>query len=149
MRQPLRSNKPNSPGNKKEGEEEEEDWRPRQDYKYLAKDYERMLGYRQLDGTQPCAMCNRNACQHVFFPCQHKCVCPDCIRAHNIGDTFTKVREEGTSRGTGKHCSLPVVSRNHDVLTDPHLPVAGRTSGPRAPCAAATSSGSCATPDMR
>lgn len=120
MRQPSRSNKPNSPGSKKEGEEEEEAWRPRQDYKYLAKDYERMLGYRQLDGTQPCAMCNRNACEHVFFPCQHKCVCPDCIRAHNIGDTFTKVREEGTSRGTGKHCSLLVVSRNHDVL--PHRP---------------------------
>lgn len=63
-----------------------------QDYDYLASEYRRMAQYRDLAGSQLCAMCLKNSCEDVLFPCQHKCICPDCMKTNDIGDVFTKVR---------------------------------------------------------
>jgi hypothetical protein len=39
-----------------------------------------------------CVICHRNTCKHVFFPCTHCCVCPECIKEHSLKDPPDQIR---------------------------------------------------------
>jgi|TARA_B110000091_G_scaffold156355_1_gene166579 hypothetical protein len=67
------------------------------DYANIAIDYRKQVKYiaRRDDevnvvGAHPssppkCSMCKVQRCQQVFFPCQHACVCNQCMVQHDIG----------------------------------------------------------------
>lgn len=48
------------------------------DYLGLVQAYQQQAPYRNLDGGQLCLSCHSRPSTHVFFPCQHKCVCERC-----------------------------------------------------------------------
>lgn len=48
------------------------------DYLGLVQAYQQQAPYRNLDGDQACLVCHKRPSTHVFFPCQHKCVCEKC-----------------------------------------------------------------------
>ena len=31
-----------------------------------------------------CILCLKNDCQDILYPCQHRCICRKCIKAHHI-----------------------------------------------------------------
>ena len=94
---PLEENK--SPGVTSPGSDDSEASTRRgpasKDYKFLAAEYKQQEAYRQLAGNQRCVVCRQNACDHVFFPCQHKCVCRQCISSENFGPSARKVTNHG------------------------------------------------------
>ena len=66
-------------------------------YADIAIDYRKQVKYiarkdnaPNVVGAHPsspptCSMCNVGKCRQVFFPCQHACVCDNCIQQHEIG----------------------------------------------------------------
>ena len=56
------------------------------DYLSLAREYVSSTPYRDLSSTPTCILCKSNPVSVVFFPCQHKCVCPSCMEKNNIGN---------------------------------------------------------------
>jgi hypothetical protein len=55
-----------------------------QDYIGMAKIYELERIYREKSSSIKCVLCFRNMCTSVFFPCEHMCVCSNCIAKENI-----------------------------------------------------------------
>ena len=66
------------------------------DYLRLAQNYKMYAPYQisQLSLTSTsslpkCILCQLNTCIHVFFPCEHICVCDECI----VSNEFAKLRK--------------------------------------------------------
>jgi len=58
----------------------------RKQVKYIARsDDERNVVGAHPSSPPTCSMCKIGRCNSVFFPCQHACVCDDCIVKHEIG----------------------------------------------------------------
>ena len=65
------------------------------DYVSLRCDYERTLPYRCVRGqygdievlpsSAPCVLCREQVCDSVIFPCQHACLCAQCVVKCNVG----------------------------------------------------------------
>lgn len=55
-----------------------------QDYLQLAKIYSEQRQYADDMQHPPCVLCNQNICSHVFFPCEHRCVCAACIEKNDF-----------------------------------------------------------------
>jgi hypothetical protein len=58
----------------------------RKQVKYIVRkdDEEHVVGAHSFHPPK-CSMCKKNKCTKVFFPCQHACVCDECLQTHNIG----------------------------------------------------------------
>jgi hypothetical protein len=55
-----------------------------QDYLHLAQTYKNQRVYCDSRADLTCVLCRQRLCLDVFFPCQHRCVCPECIVTHQI-----------------------------------------------------------------
>lgn len=55
-----------------------------QDYIGLAKLYKIQQPYRSTTLAPICVLCHKQSCQDVFFPCEHRCVCINCIKKESI-----------------------------------------------------------------
>lgn len=58
-------------------------------YEQLVREFNNLKPYTRFpDGTYPrdtkCVICRRARPSVVFFPCQHRCVCNDCVHGHRI-----------------------------------------------------------------
>lgn len=63
------------------------------DYARLADTYDQERPYRDFTAkTLRCLICEHNTVDMVCMPCEHKCICNDCILLHQVG-------KEGTSQG--------------------------------------------------
>lgn len=67
------------------------------DYLALARSYKFQRPYSDPTYKAICLLCHTNECTDVFFPCQHRCVCHDCIISEGICDelTFLKQGDDG------------------------------------------------------
>eukprot|EP01041_Mallomonas_annulata_P005762 gene5762-11646_t len=64
--------------------------------------YKQHRGYYRPSNPITCVLCKTNTAKHVFFPCEHVCVCPECISK----DKF--VSEMNLSGTPGGYCICPV-----------------------------------------
>jgi hypothetical protein len=55
-----------------------------QDYLGLAYQYKLQRPYADHNAHPPCVLCHKAPSVHVFFPCEHRCVCPTCMRAERF-----------------------------------------------------------------
>lgn len=55
-----------------------------QDYLHLAQTYKNQRLYCDKRVDLVCVLCRQRLCLDVLFPCQHRCVCPECIVMHQI-----------------------------------------------------------------
>ena len=46
-------------------------------------------------GPPNCLLCQNNKCQHVFFPCEHVCVCEECIISNQFVETEKMKYQQG------------------------------------------------------
>lgn len=58
-------------------------------YDHLVREFNMLRPFTRCpDGSYPrdtkCVICRRARPSSVFFPCQHRCVCDDCINSHRI-----------------------------------------------------------------
>jgi hypothetical protein len=58
------------------------------DYLAMAQLYKQERPYCDPSNNPLCLLCHSNPSTDVFFPCQHKCVCRDCIMNENICDEY-------------------------------------------------------------
>jgi hypothetical protein len=54
------------------------------DYEHLANLYKFQRKYMDAVGPLKCVLCQERLCSDVLFPCQHRCVCPECIVLHQV-----------------------------------------------------------------
>lgn len=57
---------------------------PAHDYLQFAKLYRLHRKYHDPHCTELCVLCQHNVVSHVLFPCNHRCVCSDCILSYDI-----------------------------------------------------------------
>ena len=57
-----------------------------QDYLGLAREYKFHRQFSDPRSNPPCVLCHSRSSQDVFFPCEHRCVCRECIRKENFCD---------------------------------------------------------------
>lgn len=57
-----------------------------QDYLGLAREYRFHRKFSDPRSNPPCVLCHSRTSQDVFFPCEHRCVCRECIRNENFCD---------------------------------------------------------------
>jgi hypothetical protein len=67
-------------------------------YLELVKDFRQLRPFtRRPDGKYPagtvCVYCNAARPTSVFFPCQHMCVCNDCIELNHISTDYTSATD--------------------------------------------------------
>jgi hypothetical protein len=55
-----------------------------QNYIHLAETYKNQRLYADPKADLQCVLCRRRLCSDVFFPCQHRCVCPECIVTQQV-----------------------------------------------------------------
>ena len=55
-----------------------------QDYVHMARMYKLTRPYSDPDYTALCVLCHTNFADMVFFPCEHRCVCSECIHNESI-----------------------------------------------------------------
>jgi hypothetical protein len=81
------------------------------DYVSMARDYVNQETYRDLDSQIiKCVLCKDKVVTTVFFPCQHKCTCLDCIDKNNIGKPGT----EGSWNFCAICCDEIKIALEHD-----------------------------------
>lgn len=57
------------------------------DYAKLANHYDDESPYRNIKSTEiVCVLCHINTVDMVLMPCEHKCICNDCIYRYEIGE---------------------------------------------------------------
>jgi hypothetical protein len=54
------------------------------DYDHFAKLYRMHRKYHDPHCIELCVLCHRNQVSHALFPCDHRCVCSDCILTYDI-----------------------------------------------------------------
>lgn len=75
------------------------------DYMALARAYKYQRPYSDPQYKAICLLCHKNECTDVFFPCQHRCVCHNCIISESICDELTYLKQG--DKGDGYFmCSL-------------------------------------------
>ena len=72
--QPARSNK----------ESINKQVRLNQDYLALAREYTRLKPYTGHNHQTTCVLCSKAEAKVVFFPCEHRCVCKNCVKIEKI-----------------------------------------------------------------
>jgi hypothetical protein len=77
-----------------------------QDYVHLAQIYRIQRPYMETGTDIPCVLCRRNSAKDVFFPCEHRCVCRECIRKENISDDMSISAEKLDSGDSFCNCPL-------------------------------------------
>jgi len=55
-----------------------------QDYVHMARMYKLTRPYSDPDYTGLCVLCHTNFADMVFFPCEHRCVCSECVQNESI-----------------------------------------------------------------
>jgi hypothetical protein len=54
------------------------------DYLDMARLYKLQRPYSDKNHTKKCLLCQKRKASHVFFPCEHRCVCKKCIDSEDI-----------------------------------------------------------------
>ena len=74
-----------------------EGYKPNKDYAAMAREHLQQRQYRAGTGGGAavgaeviCVMCRTQRCFDVIFPCEHMCVCRDCMRRNCIGEPTTE-----------------------------------------------------------
>lgn len=57
-----------------------------QDYLGLAREYKFHRKFSDPRSNPACVLCHSRSSKDVFFPCEHRCVCRECIRKENFCD---------------------------------------------------------------
>mmetsp|Transcript_17787 Transcript_17787/g.18532 ORF Transcript_17787/g.18532 Transcript_17787/m.18532 type:complete len:299 (+) Transcript_17787:72-968(+) len=84
------------------GGEDDDEGVIKQDYIGLAKIYQVQKPYRDYNSNALCILCRKNSLESVLYPCQHRCVCNQCIRIEIICSAEDLVRfPQG-------HCNCPL-----------------------------------------
>ena len=73
-----------------------------QDYLHLAEVYKLQRVYADPDKDMNCALCKKRLCTDVFFPCQHRCVCSECIVSQQV------VEHHHLALLPNAHCNCPL-----------------------------------------
>ena len=73
-----------------------------QDYIGLSRIYKLQLQYQDVKASPTCVLCHKNLCLHVLFPCEHRCVCIDCINKESI----CSLGEGGNNPNAHVNCPL-------------------------------------------
>lgn len=73
-----------------------------QDYLNMARTYKTERLYSDRNITQTCVLCNKRPASHVLFPCEHRCLCNDCILKEDI------CPDSKMSTKTHGHCNCPL-----------------------------------------
>lgn len=74
-----------------------------QDYIGLAKIYAIQRPYCEPSAIVKCVLCRVNSdCGHVFYPCQHRCVCDGCIDSQQV------CAMEDVVKFPNGHCNCPL-----------------------------------------
>ena len=55
-----------------------------QDYLEMARLYKLQRPYSDTKYSKACVLCRKKKSTHVFFPCEHHCVCEGCIKSEEI-----------------------------------------------------------------
>ena len=55
-----------------------------QDYLEMARLYKLQRPYSDINYSKACVLCRKRKATHVLFPCEHRCVCENCIRKEEI-----------------------------------------------------------------
>lgn len=63
---------------------EDESDQPKQDYLGLAKIYKIQKPYRNYNSDIKCILCHKNKPTMVLYPCQHRCICDQCLQSEVI-----------------------------------------------------------------
>jgi hypothetical protein len=84
-----------------------------QDYLGMARTYKLQRAYSDPHFNALCVLCQKHECSDVFFPCQHRCVCRNCIRSEQICDDRSL-----TSNPRG-FCNCPLCSTIINIIL-PH-----------------------------
>lgn len=73
-----------------------------QDYLHLAEIYKIQREYDSTATVMNCVLCKKRACTDVFFPCQHRCLCPECIVTNQV------VEHHHLALMPHGHCNCPL-----------------------------------------
>ena len=73
-----------------------------QDYIGLSRIYKLQLQYQDVKSSPACVLCHKNICLHVLFPCEHRCVCIECINKESI----CSLGEGGNNPNAHVNCPL-------------------------------------------
>lgn len=73
------------------------------DYLHLARDYRLQRPYTDPVKQILCSLCKINNCTDVFFPCEHRCVCPYCIDSESFCPDFKMKETDGAG-----FCNCPI-----------------------------------------
>jgi WW domain len=75
-----------------------------QDYINMARTYKVQRPYSDSRITMKCVLCQVNDSNQVLFPCEHRCLCDDCVRKEEI---CTEKEMNSLKEGHG-HCNCPL-----------------------------------------
>lgn len=73
-----------------------------QDYTHLAEMYRVQREYADPKANMYCVLCKKRPCSDVFFPCQHRCLCPECIVTSQV------VEHHHMALVPHGHCNCPL-----------------------------------------
>lgn len=82
--------------------EEEEPDQPKQDYLGLAKIYKIQQPYRDYSSEVKCILCHKKKPTSVLYPCQHRCICDDCLESEAICSV------EDIAKNSNGFCNCPL-----------------------------------------
>ena len=60
------------------------EYQTKRDYLEMARLYTLQRPYNNDSNSKSCLLCRMNQATHVFFPCEHRCVCEGCIEYEEI-----------------------------------------------------------------
>lgn len=73
-----------------------------QDYLHMARMYKTHRLYSDWKRTEKCVLCYKNNSTHVLFPCEHRCLCVECIEKEEI------CADSKLSKLNHGHCNCPL-----------------------------------------
>jgi len=73
-----------------------------QDYLHMARQYKAERLYSDPRATQLCVLCTKRPATQVLFPCEHRCLCQECMVKEEIcADSKMATKAHG-------HCNCPL-----------------------------------------
>jgi hypothetical protein len=73
-----------------------------QDYLGLARMYKLQRPYSDHHFKATCVLCHQRPSRDVFFPCEHRCVCPECLKSERF------VEDRLMNKTAGGYCMCPL-----------------------------------------
>ena len=73
-----------------------------QNYDHLAEMYRAQRAYADPTDDLTCVLCRKRLCTDVLFPCQHRCLCPECIVVEQV------VEHHHMALVPNSHCNCPL-----------------------------------------